>query len=61
LTRARLDAFEKQSVISTTEFLRRFISDNLGETFDFIDWQGETKMLALLEEKKAVFKEAQIK
>ena len=61
LTHARLEAFEKQYHMSTTEFLRRFTPDDLVETLDFIDWQGETKMLALLEEKKAVFKEAQIK
>jgi hypothetical protein len=61
LTRARLEAFERQYNMSTTEFLRRFTPDDLGETLDFIDWQGETKMLALLEEKKVVFKEAQVK
>ena len=61
LTRARLEAFEKQYHMSTAEFLGRFTPDDLGETLDFIDWQGETKMLALLEEKKAVFKEAQVK
>jgi hypothetical protein len=61
LTRARLEAFEKQYNMSTTEFLRRFTPDDLGETLDFIDWQGETKMLTLLEEKKVVFKEAQVK
>jgi hypothetical protein len=61
LTRARLEAFEKQYKMSTTEFLHRFTPDDLGETLDFIDWQGETKMLALLEEKKAAFKEAQVK
>ena len=61
LKRARLEAFEKQYNMSTAEFLRRFTPDDLGETLDFIDWQGETKMLALLEEKKAVFEEAQVK
>lgn len=61
LTRARLEAFEKQYNMSTSEFLRRFTPDDLAETLDFIDWQGETKMLALLEEKKAAFKEAQFK
>ena len=61
LTRARIEAFEKQYGMSTAEFLRRFTPDDLGETLDFIEWQGETKMLALLEEKKAAFKEAQVK
>ena len=61
LTRARLQAFEKQYNMSTAEFLRRFMPGDLEETLDFIDWQGETKMLALLEEKKDAFKEAQVK
>ena len=61
LTCLRLEAFENQYHMSTAEFLRRFTPDDLGETLDFIDWQGETKMLALLEEKKAVFKDAQVK
>ena len=61
LTCAKLEAFEKQYNMSTAEFLRRFTPDYLGETLDFIEWQGETKMLALLEEKKAAFKGAQVK
>ena len=60
LTRARLEAFEQQYSMSTDEFLRRFHPGDLEETLDFIDWQGETKMLALLEEKEAAFKEAQV-
>jgi hypothetical protein len=61
LTRAKLEVFEKQYGMSTTEFLRRFKPGDLEETLDFIEWQGETKMLALLEEKRTAFKEAQIK
>jgi hypothetical protein len=61
LTRAKLEAFEKQYNMTTAEFLRRFTPDDLGETLDFIEWQGETKMLALLEEKKTAFKGAQVK
>jgi len=60
-TRARLKAFEKQYGMSTQEFLRRFKPGDLDETLDFIEWQGETKMLALLEEKKAAYQEAQVK
>ena len=60
LTRAKLKAFEKQYKMSTDEFLRRFKPGDLEETLDFIEWQGETKMLALLEEKKTAFKEAKI-
>jgi hypothetical protein len=61
LTHERLETFEKQYNMSTAEFLRRFKPGDLEETLDFIDWQGETKMLALLEEKKAAYKEAQVK
>jgi hypothetical protein len=61
LTRARLEAFEKQYKMSTAEFLRRFKPGDLEETLDFLDWQGEVKMLALLEEKRDAFKDAQVK
>ena len=61
LTRARLIAFEKQYGISTTEFLKRFNRGELEETLDFLDWRGETKMLALLEETQTAFKSAQVK
>lgn len=61
LTRARLETFEKQYNMSTAEFLRRFKPGDLEETLDLIDWQGETKMLALLEEKRDAYKEAQVK
>ncbi len=61
LTQAKLKAFEKQYGISTAEFLQRFHPGDLEETLDFIEWQGETKMLALLEEKKAAYKDAQVK
>ena len=59
-TRERLAAFEKQYSMETEEFLRRFTKDDLGETMDFIDWYGETKMLALLEEQKRALKGAQV-
>ena len=61
LTRDRLEAFGKQYNMSTSEFLRRFKPGDLEETLDFIEWQGETKMLALLEEKRDTLKEARIK
>jgi hypothetical protein len=61
LTRARLEAFEQQYDMTTTEFLRRFKPSELEETLDFLDWQGETRMLAALEEKKATLQEAQVK
>ena len=60
LTRAHLGAFEKQYKMTTVEFLRRFTRDDLGETLDFIEWDGEVKTLELLEEKKALFEEAKV-
>ena len=61
LKRARLEAFEKKYGMTTAEFLRRFNPDDLKETLDFIDWQGETKMLALLEEKKKALEGMKVK
>ena len=61
LTLARLEAFENQYGMNTAEFLRRFNPDDLSETLDFIDWQGETKMLALLEEKKKALEGMKVK
>jgi len=61
LTRAKLKAFEQQYGMNTAEFLQRFHPGDLEETLDFIEWQGETKMLALLEEKKAAYQDALVK
>jgi hypothetical protein len=61
LTLTRLESFEKQYNMSTVEFLRRFKPGDLEETLDFIEWQGETKMLALLEEKRNTLKDARFK
>jgi hypothetical protein len=61
LTRESLEAFERKYNMSTAEFLRRFKPGDLEETLDFIQWQGETKMLALLEDKRAALKEARLK
>jgi hypothetical protein len=60
LTFARLEVFENQYGISTAEFLRRFKPGGLEETLDFLEWQGETKMLALLEEKRDAYKDARV-
>jgi len=61
LTLTRLEAFEKQYSLTTEDFLRRFTSEDLGETLDYIDWHGETKMLALLEEKKKALEGARVR
>ena len=57
----RLRAFEKQYGMSTAEFERRFTPDDLGETLDFLEWDGEIETLHLLEEKQQVIKSAHIK
>jgi hypothetical protein len=59
-TREQLASFEKQFSMSTDEFLRRFTKEDLGETLDFIDWYGETKMLSQLEEQKRALERAEI-
>ncbi|MDO8752308.1 MAG: hypothetical protein Q7J80_00315 [Anaerolineales bacterium] len=61
LTRAKLEAFEKQYKMSTAEFESRFKPGDLEETLDFIEWEGEIKTLNLLEEKRNTLKDAKIK
>lgn len=48
-TRTKLAQFEQRFGLSSLEFARRFGSAELEESFDFIEWVGEIKMLDLLE------------
>ena len=57
----RLREFEQKYNMSTEEFKRRFTADDLGETLDFIEWDGEIDTLRLLEEKKKMIQDAHIK
>ena len=57
----RLREFEQKYNMSTSEFQRRFTADDLGETLDFIEWDGEIDTLRLLEEKKKMIQDAHIK
>ena len=57
----RLREFEQRFGMSTDEFKRRFNADDLGETLDFIEWDGEIDTLRLLEEKKKMIQDAHIK
>ena len=57
----RLREFERKFGMSTDEFKRRFTADDLGETLDFIEWDGEIDTLHLLEEKKKMIQDARIK
>ncbi|GAB4498658.1 MAG: hypothetical protein OHK0052_12330 [Anaerolineales bacterium] len=60
-TRAKLQQFEKKFGMTTAEFLHRFHPGDLEETLDFIEWQGETKMLKFLEERRDTLKDTRIK
>ncbi len=57
----RLREFEQKYNMTTSEFQRRFTADDLGETLDFIEWDGEFDTLRLLEEKKQMIQGAHIK
>jgi predicted secreted hydrolase len=57
-TKSRLAAFEKQYNMTTRQFKHRFTADDLGETIDFIEWWGETKMLSSLQEQKNALEKA---
>jgi len=57
----RLREFEQKYNMSTSEFQHRFTADDLGETLDFIEWDGEFDTLRLLEEKKQMIQGMHIK
>jgi phage shock protein A len=59
-TQERLAAFEAQHQMSTTEFLLRYANDELDEQLDLIDWLGEARLLARLQEKLAVIQDIRI-
>jgi hypothetical protein len=59
-TRERLSSFEKQFNMTSGDFHKRFQARELEETLDFIDWWGEIKMLALLEERRRALEGMQI-
>ena len=50
-TRQRVADFERQYGVSSAEFERRLAAREIGETLDFVDWQGELALLSQLEEK----------
>lgn len=50
-TEQRLLNFEEKYRMSTAEFLSAYKDDKFGETMEFIEWIGESKMLARLLEK----------
>jgi len=50
-TEQKLQAFEAQYGMSTSEFVRRYEADELKETLDIAEWIGEFRMLERLREK----------
>ena len=50
-TEQRLQAFETQYGMSSTDFLQRYENDELEETLDFAEWVGECRLLERLREK----------
>ena len=59
-TQERLAAFEAEHHMTTAEFLLRYANDELDEQLDLIDWLGEARLLARLQEKLAVIQDIRI-
>jgi hypothetical protein len=58
-TQRNLRDFEQKYGMSTPEFYRRLIEDELQESLDFIEWAGEYKTLVRLQEKRQALQEIQ--
>lgn len=52
--REKLTAFEHRHAMSTSEFLRRFDSGELGDAPEWFDWDGYAALAASLEKKLSV-------
>jgi len=50
-TEARLQQFEGQYQLTTTEFLHRYENDEFQETLELAEWIGEARMLARLQKR----------
>lgn len=59
-TLQKLQDFEKQYRMSTTDFVQRFENDQLQETLEFAEWIGEYRMLERLREKANTLREVEI-
>jgi len=59
-TSDKLRSFEQRFGFTSEDFERRFVSGELKETFDFIEWSGEIKMLRILESQQRTLAGAQI-
>ncbi len=55
-TEQRLREFEAAYDMTTIEFVARFENDELEETLEFVEWIGESRLLAYLQEKADTFR-----
>ena len=59
-TRQKLDTFEKQFHMSSSQFEQRYKTGEIEETLDFADWLMEIKALELLEEQVQALDDARL-
>lgn len=59
-TSQRLQRFEDQYNMASSEFERRFFAGQLGDTLDFIEWAGEIKTLKVLQSQRRALQEVQL-
>ena len=53
-----LQAFEKQSSLTSEEFSQRFATEDIGERLDYIEWSGEIETYRRLEEQRQALQRA---
>ncbi len=58
-TEQRVQEFEAQYDLSSTESIRRYEQDDLEETLQFAEWIGEYRLLERLREKADILREIQ--
>lgn len=59
-TQERVAAFERQFGFDSVELLRRLQFDEVEETLDVVEWQGELKTLQILEEQRQALQHAEL-
>lgn len=59
-TQGRLRDFENRYHLPTEEFHRRLTEDQLEETLEFIEWEGEQQLLRALEDDRRALLNAQV-
>ena len=56
-TERRLLKFEGEYGMTSLEFVQRYENDELAEVMDYVDWIGEYRLLARLQEKADAYRE----